>query len=727
MAHRQAPTSPRESLLAFLRGESTGLLLLCAVVGLMGGVGAVFFRWLIQLCQWLFFGHKGGAIAAGAPGWRLLLAPAIGGLLVGPIVARWAETRGHGVPELMRVLQFGRGVIRGTVGLVKTFASALTIGSGGSCGREGPIAQIGAAFASALGQRAGVSPKKLKILVGAGAAAGIAATFNAPIAGAFFALEVLLGNFAMECFAPIVVATVAGTLLSRVALGSAPSIALEGSLHELKHPGELIAYVALGVSAAVVSVVFSRALVACEEGAERLPLPIWLRPALGGIAVGAIAMLGLPEVMGNGAHVMEKLLGPAEARTTALFLLALLVGKLVATCLTLGGGGSGGVFSPSLFLGATLGALVGHLAGALLPFPTAEPGAYALVGMAAVAAGTTHAPITMMIMVFELTNDYKIIVPLMVSTSIAAVIARRISPESIYTLKLARKGVRLNASLEHMVMHHLSVEDVMRSHEAEVVTPQTPFPEVLARFLKARIEQLYVVDQEGRYQGVILLQDVKCELNANRLAPGTLVIAEDVAHRETPSLTQRQPLTQALASLQRSGLHELPVISEGEGRFLGTLSEHDLLGAYDQEVLRQDVLLTRFVSRSHDEPDEEAAVHTDYFELPDGFGLAQVPLPAALADRTLAGLEVRKTYGLNVLAIKVRDAEGEWVKQIPEPQRTLQAGDLLIVMGPLGGIEALRQGGSAPTPGPAPEAGQEAAERAEAPVPAASEGGASEG
>lgn len=706
-----SPVEPARGLVARLgagmrrlfTGPTSGLLTLSVGVGLIAAVGAIALRWAIHGVQLLAFGGADPvASVAGLPAWQLILAPVVGGLLVGPLVSFLArEAKGHGVPEVMRAVQLEGGLIRWQVGLVKAAASALTIGSGGSCGREGPIAQIGASLGSLLAQSAGAPTARRRVLTAAGAGAGIAATFNAPIAGAFFALEVVLGNFSLECFGPIVVASAVATVSSRMGLPGDASLPL-GLPHGLGQPIELLAYALLGLVAALVAVAFGRGLVRAEETSERLRLPDWLKPALGGLVVGVIAWAGLPQVMGNGEHLVGELLRWTESRS-ARFLLLLLLVKLLATWATLGSGGSGGVFFPSLYLGAVLGALAGKLAAATLPFHTSSPGAYALVGMAAVASAAAHAPITMAIMVFELTNDYSIITPLLVSSSIAALVARGLQRDSIYTLKLTRRGVALNRGLEAMIMHDLRVQDVMRSHEHETVRPETPLSRVLEHFLQVRTETVYVVGDGEQFLGVISLQDVKEQIRAAPTATrDRLILAQDLVRPDVPTISAGEPLTRALELLQGGDLRELPVVApreDGGARLVGTLSEHDLLGAYNQEVLRKEVLLARFVRRSQGEEGDERS-HTDYFELPAGYALAQLPVPASLVGRTLRELEVRQGYGLNVLAIKVKRG-GAWEKLMPDPARTLEAPDLLVVMGPEAGIEALRAVGA---PGPAAQA-----------------------
>lgn len=689
---------------------------IAVVVGVLAGLASVGFHYLIGGIQILAFqaladvavepstgthGLLNLISGSGYPRWRLMLVPAIGGLLVGPLVWFLArEARGHGVPEVMRSAHLEGGRIRGRVAVVKAIASALTIGTGGSAGREGPVIQIGASLGSFVGQALKLPPSRLRVVMGAGAAAGIAATFNAPIAGAFFTLEVILGNFAMDLFGPVVVSSVMATVVSHALLGDSPAFLVPE--YALVSAWELLGYLALGLVSGIVGVMFIEILSYSEDLFERLPIPGWLKASLGGLGCGCLGGAVALHLLGNGYETIELILSGQAIYTdlslvmVVLSMMGLLLAKVLATSLTLGSGGSGGVFSPSLFLGAVSGAAIGMILGAWFPEHTAPPGAYALVGMGAMVAATTHAPITAVLILFELTRDYEIMLPLLLAVSVASLVGRALKRDSIYTCRLTRQGINFHHGLEAMVLHGLGVGDVMRRGEAEVVRDSTPLSEIMGRFLRVHADTFYVVDAQGALRGSLLLQDVKVFM-ATPPAELACINAADAMHEEVPFLLPDEALTDALSRLYRSGLDELPVVEDRVSRrFLGTLDERDIIGTYEQEVLRKDILLAKVVS------EKAGHAQTDYYELPEGHGLQQVAVPAALVGRSLADCDLRRHYGLNVLAVKVRSVAGRRQKRLPDPKRLLAADDLLVVLGPQESLERLME----LTPAPLPPVGE---------------------
>jgi chloride channel protein, CIC family len=439
------------------------LIGLCLLVGAGAGLGAVGFRYLIEGFTWIFAGHSDPSalghfsnphLAFLGP-FVVLVVPVIGGLLYGPLVYRFApEARGHGVPEVMLAVHSNEGRIRGRVPIVKSLASAICIGAGGSVGREGPIVQIGSAIGSGLGQLVDLAADDIRLLVACGAAGGIGATFNAPIAGVFFALELILRRWDTRAFGLVILSGLVATAVGRAAFGAGPFLTLP-TFH-LVSDWEYGLYALLGLLGAVVGVAFIRVLYGMEDLADRIWRgPAWLRPAVGGILLGLV-LLVLPEMYGVGYPVLE---GAIAGKYVLGLLLVLLCGKIFATSLTMAIGGSGGVFAPSLFIGAMLGSAFGAGAHDLLPAATASAGAYGLVGMAAVFAAAGRAPITAVLIVFELTGDYKIILPLMLAVVVATGLSHLLSADSIYTLKLRRRGI-----------------DIDRPHDP---VPAPPDPEVL--------------------------------------------------------------------------------------------------------------------------------------------------------------------------------------------------------------------------------------------------------
>ncbi|WP_198410560.1 chloride channel protein [Cryobacterium sp. TMT2-18-3] len=370
----------------------------------------------------------------------VIFAPVVGGLLYGPLVNRFApEARGHGVPEVMYAVTKRGGRIPGKVAIVKSLASAITIGSsgsGGSVGREGPIVQIGSALGSTLGRAVRMPESQLRTLVACGAAGAIAATFNAPIAGVFFALELLLRDFAARSFGIVVLSSVTASIVGRSILGDHPFLTLPTCT--IVNSAQFALFAVLGLAAGLVAVGFTKTLHAVEDACDWAwrGKSEWLRPVAGGLLLGLL-LFALPQLYGVGYPVLEK---GVEGGYALGFVALLLVGKIVATSLTIGIGGSGGVFAPSLFIGAMLGAGFGQVSGAMFPVFAGQTGTFALVGMGAVFAGAGRAPITAAIILFELTGEYSIILPLLLAIVIATGVSRVLSEDTIYTLKLRRRG-----------------------------------------------------------------------------------------------------------------------------------------------------------------------------------------------------------------------------------------------------------------------------------------------
>ncbi|MBW2092051.1 MAG: chloride channel protein, partial [Deltaproteobacteria bacterium] len=365
--------------------------IVAVLVGILAGYGAVLFRYAIIFFQTILYGSGQDflQIAQEITWYKKLIIPALGGLVVGPIIYFWArEAKGHGVPEVMEAVAMRGGHIRARVTAVKIVASALSIGCGGSVGREGPIVQIGSALASTLGQILKVSQDRMRTLVGCGAAAGIAATFNAPIAGVFFSLEILLGEFGVSTFSPIVLSSVTATVISRHYFGDYPAFSVPS--YEMVSVWEFFLYAAMGGLISLVAVLFVTTLYKAEDLFEAVPIPDYLKPILGGLIMG-VFIIYLPQTFGVGYGTID--LSVVNGLTVWMLFL-LIFAKIAATSITIGGGMSGGIFAPSLFIGAVTGGFFGSIVHTLLPDLTASSGAYALVGMGGVVAAATHAPIT---------------------------------------------------------------------------------------------------------------------------------------------------------------------------------------------------------------------------------------------------------------------------------------------------------------------------------------------
>jgi CIC family chloride channel protein len=572
------PSDLHRRVLDWIRGTQGGIIAIALVVGAGGGLGAIVFRDLIRWFTLLFTGHSdysaaGHAVNPNLP-WLgiyfVILAPVIGGLIYGPLIQLFApEARGHGVPEVMLAVAERGGKIRPQVAVVKSLASAICIGAGGSVGREGPIVQIGSALGSSIGQALHVSESRLRLLVACGTAAGISATFNAPIAGVFFALELILQDFAVDAFGAVVLASVVANVIGRAAFGNQAFLTLPA--FHIVSTWEFGLYAILGVLGGLAGLVFIRVLYGTEDLLDRVwHGPEWLRPVAGGVLLGLL-LLALPELYGVGYPVLQN----AVAGQIVLgLLLLLLVGKMLATSLTIGIGGSGGVFAPSLFMGAMLGTAFGLVAQMLFHGAVAPAGAYGLVGMGAVFAGAARAPITAVIIIFELTGDYTIILPLMVAVVAAAGLSSLLTRDTIYTLKLRRRGIDILRSRSANLMRDLRVRDAMQPVPTPLLATAS-LDDMVGRFARRDVAALPVVDVDGCYRGVVTAEDVETALGEAMLD----VRAGDLATLASGVPTDA-PLDTALSSLVQQGTAALPVLEPRGSTLLGWLTQRDILVAY---------------------------------------------------------------------------------------------------------------------------------------------------
>jgi len=668
----------RDALLARMAGaEDTFMMVVAASIGCLGGLGAVAFRWLIAGVQRVAWGDLPYTLDSVTrhPWWWIVLVPVIGGLLVGPLVQRFAkEASGHGVPEVMEAVALRSGVIRPRIVVVKSLASALTIGTGGSVGREGPIVQIGSAIGSTIGQALKVSGSRLRTLVGCGAAAGIAATFNAPVAGALFAVEIILGDFGVARFSPIVISSVLATVVSRHFLGDSP--AFDVPAHGLVSAWELAIYVVLGLAAAGVALTVIWIVYKMQDLFESLPLQRWVLPSIGGLLVGVGALV-YPHILGVGYEAINLAL---DGRLALTVLLALIVAKLLATSVTLGSGGSGGVFAPSLFLGAMTGGAIGTLAHLWFPNVTEVSGAYALVGMGAVVAGTTHAPITAILIIFELTSDYTLILPLMASCIIATVITTTVRRESIYTMKLLRRGVDIFKGRELNVLKALTADHVM-AREVPRVSEATPLTGLIDAMAGTRSTSLYVTTDGDRYLGRIEFSDVQRALLDVDVLQG-LVVAGDLAHKDESVVGPKESLDVVMRMLSARGPDELAVVS-GDGRLLGGVTRRHLLDAYNQELLKRDMASSM----------EAAASGASKREVSLGGNsrMVEVDAPGPLTGRPLRELDIRSRFGVQILLVKrpARTGSEDHIEMVPGPDTVIQRGDRVLMVGTDEALEAV--------------------------------------
>jgi len=681
--------------LLFQRGGHLFMVVAAIFTGLAGALGAVAFRLMIRSVQAGAWGgieglqemvHTGLLAEPEDPieaaqnlawGWRVAV-PAFGGLLVGPLIYFFArEARGHGVPEVMKAVALRGGVIRGRIVAIKALASSLSIGTGGSVGREGPIVQIGSAFGSFLGQVLKLNTMGIRTLVGCGAAAGISATFNAPIAGAIFAAEIIVGHFAVTQFTPIVISSVVATVASRFFLGNYPAFKVPD--YQIVSPFELLPYLAAGVLAGLVAVAFIRTLSFSEMAFERLRMPEYLKAAVGGAAVGLIG-LQLPQVLGVGYTTISlALAGTLSAVTMA----ALVATKIVATSVTIGSGGSGGVFAPSLFLGAMLGGVVGTLVAEYFPGATASSGAYALVTMGAVVAATTHAPISAIIIIFELTQAIDIIPALMSACVVSSLVSQLLSRDSIYTSKLRRQGIDLEESTDPNVLKSLYVRDVIDT-DPEVISESANFQAILDLVVQSDHAQFFVTNEAGELLGAISLSEVR-RLIYEQEALRHLVVAGDLVDTLHPSVTPDDDLAVVMKIFSGTRLEEIAVIDPSSpGRLLGTVSEKAITEISQTEQLRRD-LAGGFSSSM------TAVGKGKTVDLGDGYWLREILVPAYMIGRNLLELAIRERTGVQVVLARSRPGAGGGKIRVVGAQDQLEEGETLIVAGSLEGLNELER------------------------------------
>ncbi|MEI6464072.1 MAG: ClcB-like voltage-gated chloride channel protein, partial [Verrucomicrobiota bacterium] len=537
-----------------------------ALAGFLGALASIFFTALTEGAHNWFTNSNLGVVESMAqlPAWACLLVPTLGGACAGVVLLYGQRlTRAQSSTDYMEAILIGDGYISTRASLVKSAAAFFSIGSGGSIGREGPMVQMAAVLSSAIGRWRGFTPPKLRLLVACGAAAGIASAYNAPIAGSFFVAEIILGTIAMESLGPLVVSAVAATLTLRV-------LTQAHVLYQVPRFGEATAwemgpYIVLGFIAGVLAPLFLLSLKYAEQFFVALKLPIVARLALGGLVVGALA-INVPQVSGNGYSVVVEML---KGKIWVATILGYVACKWLATMASFGSGAPGGVFTPALFMGAGTGLLFGTAVHGIFPAAAPNPIAFALVGMGAFLAAASHAPLMAVILLFEMTMSYDIILPLLLCSVIAYYTSKGITGASLYSESLKRKA----AASGSWTLADSCVSDLMRPNPP-VLVPTAPFAEIAKVFLRQRVNYVYVIDGERKFLGVVSLHDIKPYLGEPDLAE--LVLVRDILREDFPRVGPAQPLTDALAGFLGIVAERLPVVDR-DGVLLGSLAKSDVL------------------------------------------------------------------------------------------------------------------------------------------------------
>jgi len=563
----------------------TQFLLVAAAVGAAGALGNRLFREAIG------FMERSSALLEPEDGSHRALAvvllPVLGGLaigLIGRVVGR--DIGGYGMPSFLETvnLKEARLSIRET--LLRTLSAVITLGSGGSAGVEGPVASLGGGIGSVIARARRLVAERLQMMVACGASAAIAAAYGAPIAGVFFAQEIVLaGNYDLQNFVRVVVASGTATVVARAMSGDEPLFHVDP--FELISGWEIANYLVLGLACGALAAVFSKIFYRAESFFAELSFPKLLKPALGGLVVGLIA-LAYPGVLGDGAHKMQELLSTVEYESMVggvLVLFVLLAAKIVATSATLGSGGGGGVFGPALFLGATLGAATGALAQHFLPEATGLPGHYAVVGMGAFLGGATRAPLTAIFLVFEMTGSSSTaVLPTLVAVAAAIYVARRIEPHSIDEIGLVRRGIHLKAGREERTLTSVRVGRAMR-RDVERIPSDMPAPRMQALIAGSRSTSFVVVDEGERMVGIVTLQDLRTLDQQTAEELGALAIAADFAEREVVTVFPDETLADALQRMDRRGYRQLPVVTRDDPRrVVGMLERRHVIAAYQRAL-----------------------------------------------------------------------------------------------------------------------------------------------
>ena len=642
---------------AWLRAGRSGMFLLALLVGVGAGLGAVAFRYLIYFFTWLATGHsefgQGGYVGSSHLPWLglgfFVVIPVIGGLLYGPLIYNWArEARGHGVPEVMIAVAENGGRIRWQVSVVKAVASALCIGVGGSVGREGPIVQIGSALASSFGQWVRMPENRLRILVACGAGGGIAATFNAPITGVFFGVEIILAEFSIDALFTVMLSAMIADITAIPFLGDKPFLSGFPSGIVLHHPRNYLLVALLAVVAALMGLAFKSVLYKIDDLCDAVwkGRPEWARPAVGGIVLGLL-LLALPQMYGVGYPVMYKTTAGGYA---LWFLIVLAVGKMLATGLSIGIGGSGGIFAPSLFIGVTSGYAYGDIGNHIFGADAGQPALYAVVAMGAVFTSAARAPLTSLASVVEMSGDFSLTLPVMLAVAIASTISRALSYGTIYTTKLLRRGTDIDRTAPWRALQDMKLADVMRPFR-----PALPVP------------------PDG---GTPAAQGVSPDGNGTR--PGPEAIPGPVTYRHDPqALFASESLGQTLRQLEVYGHDGLPVLSADGQQIQGWATSAGVLRA-----------LARQISGTHDETAQaQAAAEWDHVDGKAALRHPPTPLPgyqvieiAITDDSPAAGRNLRDVRWPPASTL-VSVLRGRRL-HAPDPDFTLAPGDRVSLLIP---------------------------------------------
>ena len=649
--------------------ESVVLGGLAVVVGLASAVGVWLFKQLIDLIRDLSFNHL--AIALEPLGsWTILILPVLGGLVVGLLLRFFiGKERYHGVAGIMESVALAGGRLRYKRMPAKAIAAAISIGSGASVGPEDPSVQIGSNIGSMMGQWLHLSDERMRALVAAGAASGVAAAFNAPIAGVFFALEIILGEISGSALGVVVLSAVTSSMFTQAVVGPEPAFHVPA--YAFKSIWELPLYLALGLLAGPLAALYVRLLYLAQDFFHQwVKVPLWLKPSIAGVLVGLVGIF-LPQIFGVGYDTIGKILN-GESLGIAL-LLGVMVAKLMMTPISIAGGFPGGVFAPSLFIGAALGGVFGQTASHFFPQLGLVPAAFAMVGMAALLAGAVHAPLTAILLLFEMTRDYRIILPLMFSVVISLLLSQRLQRDSVYTLGLLRKGIRLEKRRDIDVMESVQVGDVMLC-EISALPLDFPVGDLGERFLQTGRHGFAVAAEDGSLFGIVSVSDYRRAL-AGEFGPLENLTVKDIATRDLVTVYPDETVGVALKRMSPRDLSRLPVVARDDPlHLLGMIRRSDIVRSYDMALSRRAALRHKVQQ-----------VRLDAFT-PEGVNIVEIPVQPG---SRCVGMQMKDIpWPEDSLIASLRHGRQVF---IPHGKTLIKQGDVLIVVAEGSALEEVRR------------------------------------
>jgi len=656
------------------------MILMAVIIGVVAGFGSVGVKYLIEFISDLAFSGEGTIIerVKATPWYMLLLIPTIGGLIVGPFAHFIVPaSKGHGVTEVIQSLLTKGGIIKPIVAVGKSITSAITIGTGGSVGYEGPIVHIGASIGSSVGQFFRVPARRMRTLVGCGAAAGIAATFNMPIAGALFAIEVIMMDYAAYQLFPIIISSVIATVIAHHYVGDFAEFQVSPIV--LSSSFEIFNYFILGALCGLIAYMMIKSLYYFEGFfSEQVKMPDYFKPALGGLMIGAMGIF-YPQIIGVGNDSISAAIGNDFFWMTAFILVFL---KIVSTSITLGSGGSGGMLSPALFVGAMTGFAFGELMNFIDPETSFNSGSYALIAMGGLIAGTVRAPLTAILMVFELTRQSSAILPLMIVVSISMILSSKLSRESVYTLKLIMNKIQIKSFGEHGILKSIPVSEVLCKNYISL-PEDAKYRAIANELLSSNDPCLSVKTLKGDYLGIISINILKDTL-LDRDHLQDVVIAGDIADKSIPKVTIDSNCYEVMELCRLKNIDGLPVVDIEEGiKQVGMVWLKDINDILQVEMdkIEHTTDLASKISKINKEHD---------ISFMPGYVIAEIQVPEMFIGRTIAGLKIRSEYGIDIISIKNNTPKGVVIKALPKPDYILKSTDTMIVAGEAKMVNILR-------------------------------------